>query len=148
MTHSADWLSGTLAGGFCLSEEMRSVGANDYLDDGLAAQLVGVFRHSRVLDLGCGLGHYGHYLQARVRRLARVRVCQAGKKGLCLAKKALSTLPCCQHCHFLAFMGELTGSIGRHRHDGLAACLGAGHRVDGVRRRGEHRASYGRRALC
>lgn len=54
------------------------MGANDYLDDGLAAQLLGLFRHSRVLDLGCGLGHYGHYLQARVRRPARV--CRAGKR--------------------------------------------------------------------
>ena len=72
MALSADWLFCALAGGFCLSQEMRSVGANDYLDEGLAAQLVGVFRHSRVLDLGCGLGHYGHYLQARVRRLDRV----------------------------------------------------------------------------
>ena len=54
------------------------MGANDYLDDGLAAQLVSLFRHSRVLDLGCGLGHYGHYLQSRVRRLARV--CQAGSE--------------------------------------------------------------------
>ena len=61
------------------------MGANDYLDEGLAAQLVGVFRHSRVLDLGCGLGHYGHYLQGRVRRLARV--CQPGieaKEGFAL----------------------------------------------------------------
>ncbi len=44
------------------------MGANDYLDEGLAAQLVGLFRHSLVLDLGCGLGHYGRYLRGRVRR--------------------------------------------------------------------------------
>ncbi len=49
---------------------MRKVGANDYLDEGLAAQLVGLFRHSRVLDLGAGLGHYGAYLRARVPRPA------------------------------------------------------------------------------
>ena len=82
-----------LAGGFCLTAETRSVGANDYLDDGLAAQLVGLFRHSRVLDLGCGLGHYGHFLQARVRRLARV--CQAGmesKEGFSMVWQL--SLPC------------------------------------------------------
>lgn len=56
------------AGGFCLTREDRSVGANDYLDEGLAAQVVSLFRHSRVLDLGCGLGHYGRYLRTRVRR--------------------------------------------------------------------------------
>ncbi len=44
------------------------MGANDYLDEGLAAQLAGLFRHSRVLDLGAGLGHYGAYLRARVPR--------------------------------------------------------------------------------
>ena len=73
------------------------MGANDYLDDGLAAQLVSLFRHSRVLDLGCGLGHYGHYLQARVRRMARV--CQANKIGLCLAMTAVFTLSRNYHCH-------------------------------------------------
>lgn len=107
------------------------MGANDYLDEGLAAQLVGVFRHSRVLDLGCGLGHYGHYLQARVRRLARL--CQPEvrqERGstllwkLCLLCYAVSTV-----CFWGgAFLAGLLGSMECHRMgDRLAARLAAGH---------------------
>ena len=46
-------------GGFCLTKEEAVVGGNGQWDSRITAEMQILFQTKSVLDLGCGLGHYG-----------------------------------------------------------------------------------------
>ena len=51
-------------GGFCLSKQRLRIGGNSCLPLGMAALLTRHFSNKSVLDLGCGVGQYGHSFSA------------------------------------------------------------------------------------
>eukprot|EP00906_Rhabdomonas_costata_P031664 RCo044696 len=50
-------------GGFCLTKRRKHVGGNHLWGENFARFMAGLMRNQTVLDLGCGLGHYGKFFR-------------------------------------------------------------------------------------
>jgi SAM-dependent methyltransferase len=80
-------------GGFCLSATAPNFGGNQFWSRPLAQALAQLFQSGRatrevsVLDLGCGLGHYGKYFKAHAPGVAWVGL--DGSEGIEEATRGL-----------------------------------------------------------
>ena len=57
-------------GGFCVNKTHADVGGNMHWDKPVCSEMSKMMAHSSVLDLGCGLGHYGRCLQANEKSIS------------------------------------------------------------------------------